>query len=287
MKIEKDKNNLLTIFNENIPQTKEYTYHASGYTFSDFDKWMIVLHKKERKIINLKNLGDNMNVVYMKSEKKSEKKTLNTSMFEDVLMTFKWFNEETGEKYYFIPGLWEKDIQEKNAILKKFSACEIKKTPRGVMVELQHATQDTQQGDILSYLFGLIVIYGKFDGKKWELNSIKIQIPLAGQFMAHQERFDDMIKKLQTKGIFIKADKLPNKNGIVYQISSNDYELLEIFAHRYEPVEKFEKITKREFTEEMKTKLIEFISTNPEIPQEGKAEVLKQIKTWAIKLLTK
>jgi len=97
--------------------------------------------------------------------------------------------------------------------------------------------------------------------------------------MAHQERFDDMIKKLQTKGIFIKADKLPNKNGIVYQISSNDYELLEIFAHRYEPVEKFEKITKREFTEEMKTKLIEFISTNPEIPQEGKAEVLKQIKT--------
>jgi len=34
------------------------------------------------------------------------------------------------------------------------------------MVELQHATQDTQQGDILSYLFGLIVIYGKFDGKK-------------------------------------------------------------------------------------------------------------------------
>jgi len=50
---------------------------------------MIVLHKKERKIINLKNLGDNMNVVYMKSEKKSEKKTLNTSMFEDALMTFK------------------------------------------------------------------------------------------------------------------------------------------------------------------------------------------------------
>jgi len=38
MKIEKDKNDILTIFNENIPQTKEYTYHASGYTFSDFDR---------------------------------------------------------------------------------------------------------------------------------------------------------------------------------------------------------------------------------------------------------
>jgi hypothetical protein len=67
MKIELDKNNLLTIFNENIPQTKEYTYQVSGYTFSDFDKGIIVLHKKEWKIISLKNLGDNMSVVYIKN----------------------------------------------------------------------------------------------------------------------------------------------------------------------------------------------------------------------------
>jgi hypothetical protein len=65
---------------------------------------------------------------------------------------------------------------------------------------------------------------------------------------------------------------------MVYQISCNDYELLETFAQRYEAVEKFEKISKREFTEEMKIKLIEFIETNPEIPQDGKTEVLKEIK---------
>jgi hypothetical protein len=96
--------------------------------------------------------------------------------------------------------------------------------------------------------------------------------------MELQIDWDDLIKTLQKNGIFLKADKLQNKNGIVYQISSNDYELLEIFARWYEPVEKFEKITKRDFTDEMKTKLIEFISTNPEIPQDGKAEVLKQLK---------
>jgi hypothetical protein len=65
---------------------------------------------------------------------------------------------------------------------------------------------------------------------------------------------------------------------MVYQISSNDYEFLEICAQRYEAVEKFEKISKREFTEEMKIKLIEFIETNSEIPQDGKTEVLKEIK---------
>ena len=111
-----------------------------------------------------------------------------------------------------------------------------------------------------------------------ELNSIKIQISLSGQHLTREEDLDRIKRMLTKMGVFVKADKLPNKNGIVYQISSNDYELLEIFAQWYEAVEKFEKISKREFTQEMKTKLIGFISTNAEIPQEGKAEVLKQIQ---------
>ena len=49
---------------------------------------------------------------------------------------------------------------------------------------------------ILGYIFGLMLIYGKWEGKK-ELTSIKIQIPLSGQHLAHQEFLDDVIKKLQ------------------------------------------------------------------------------------------
>lgn len=131
----------------------------------------------------------------------------------------------------------------------------------------------------LVYFFGLLLIYGKWEEKNKELSSIKIQIPLSGQHLAHAETLDIMINKLQENGLFLKTDKLANKNGIVYQISSNDYELLEIWSKWYEAVEKFEKISKREFTQEMKTKLIEFISTNPEIPEEGKTEVLEQLTT--------
>jgi len=65
MKVTIDKNHLLVIENPNIPQTKEYTYNVSGYTFSDFDTGIIVLHKKEWKIISLKNLGDTMSVCYV------------------------------------------------------------------------------------------------------------------------------------------------------------------------------------------------------------------------------
>ncbi len=291
MKIQFDHNHLLTIFNENIPQTKEYTYTVGGYTFSDFDKGMVVLHKKDFKITNLKNLWDGMNVIYH-NEKQNKHIELQQSIFEDALRLFKWFDEETGEKYYFIPSVWEKDMQEKNNILKHFGACEIKKTTRGAMVKLQHTKEDQTNNaikpqDIFSYIFGLVLIHGKFDIKKNELTSIKIQIPLFGQYLAQQEMLDKIITESQQEGIFLKSDKLTNNNWITYQISSNDYELLETFAKWYEPVEKFEKISKREFTDEMKSKLIEFIETNPEIPSDGKTEVLQQIKNGTIKFLMK
>ena len=291
MKIQFDQNHLLTIFNENIPQTKEYTYSVGGYIFSDFDKGMVVLHKKDFKITNLKNFWDNMSVAYCK-EKTDNSADFQQQIFEDALRLFKWFDEETGEKYYFIPGLGEKDIQEKNKMLKSFGKCEIKKTAKGAMVELKDANEDTTNGkpqtqDILSYIFGLTLLYGKFEAKKSELVSIKIQIPLFGQYLSQQEMLDKIIKDLQQDGIFLKTDKLTNNNGITYQISSNDYELLEIFAKWYEPVEKFEKISKRDFAHEMKIKIISFIESNPEIPSEGKAEVLQQMVKGTIKFLMK
>ncbi len=288
MKIQKDENNLLTIFNENIPQTKEYTYNVSGYLFSDFDKWIIVLHKKEWKIINLKNLGDTMSVVYMK---KSGNKELNFNKEACVQATtiFQGFDEETGKKYAFIPNLTEKEGEEKNEIFKKLGLKQrIQKTSKGMICENNDdANTYKTKEEIFSYLLWLVILYGKFEGKNKELNTLKIQVPLFGQYIKEQENLDDMVASLQKEWIFIKGDKMTNKNGIVYQISSNDYELLEIYTKWYEPVEKFEKITKLEFTQEMKAKLVEFLQNNAEIPQEGKVEVLKQLQEWTIKLLTK
>lgn len=290
MKIEKDKNNLLTIFNENIPQTKEYTYNTGGYVFSDFDKWIIVLHKKEWKIISLKNLWDNMNVVYIKNtEFRAQNEILEGNKINDAMKLFQSFDEDTGKKYYFIPGLGETQQQEKNKILKRlWTKYNIIKTSKGMMIEgIEDINERESIENTLAYIFGLFLIYGKWEEKNKEVNSIKIQISLSGQYLAHEEGLNMQIDKLKQNGIFLKVDKLPNKNGMVYQISSNDYELLEIYTKWYEAVEKFEKITKREFTKEMKIKLIEFIKTNEEIPQEGKIEILEQITEWAIKLLAK
>ncbi len=143
------------------------------------------------------------------------------------------------------------------------------------------------RGKYASFLFALILIYGKIEAKNNELLSIKIHIPLFGQFMKYEEIFDTMKQTLAQEGIFITTSCQKNAEGAVYQISSNDYELLETYAKWYEPVEKFEKITKRDFTQEMKTKLIEFLETNTEIPSEGKEEVIKKLQEGTMKLLTK
>ena len=284
MNIQKDNNNLLTIFNESIPQTKEYTYHVSGYTFSDFDKWIIVLHKKEWKIISLKNLGDNMSVVYIKHTS-WKKINLDETSMKQAFWLFDSFDEISGQTYFFIPNMSEREMWEKNQILEKLPIeYRLRKTDKWIITD-GIAFIETEKR--MSLLFGLFLLYGKIDARKNELSSIKIQIPLFGQYGKHIDSLDNMITQVQEHGFFMKVDKLTNKNGIVYQISSNDYELLEIFAQWYEPVEKFEKISKREFTEEMKSRLIEFIETNPEIPEEWKTDVLVQLKEWTIKLLTK
>jgi len=56
MKILVDKNRLLVIENTNIPKLKKYDFIASGARFSDYDKGIIIYHKKNIKIINWKNL---------------------------------------------------------------------------------------------------------------------------------------------------------------------------------------------------------------------------------------
>ena len=74
---------------------------------------------------------------------------------------------------------------------------------------------------------------------------------------------------------------------MIYQISCNDYEVLKNFAEYYKTIEKIKKIPKYDLALETKENIIDFIATNKEIPQDGKAEVVKQLKTGTIKLLTK
>ena len=66
-----------------------------------------------------------------------------------------------------------------------------------------------------------------------------------------------------------------------YEITSNDYELLQIFAKLYLPVENFSQITKREQAQEAIETLKNFLW------KEGESELIEKINSSCVKLLQK
>jgi hypothetical protein len=139
----------------------------------------------------------------------------------------------------------------------------------------------------LSFLLGLIHLYGKLDIKNGELLSIKAHIPLFGQFLKYEQLLDNMKNTLAAQGMFINTSIQKNNEGIVYQISCNDYEILQNIAQYHKGIENINKIPKYDLMLDVKQEIITFVQTNPDIPNNGKEAVIKQIQEGTIKLLTK
>ena len=103
MLISFDENHILSVYNPDIPQLKPYSYTLSGWSFSSFDKEIFVYYKRARKLINLKNLGDGMQIAYLKSDLLSLF-PFDKAVLERTLAMFHAFDEETGQKYAFLPS---------------------------------------------------------------------------------------------------------------------------------------------------------------------------------------
>jgi len=284
MKITVDDNNILSIENENIPQAKKYTYNVDGYNFSDFDKGIIVYHKKQFKIINLKDLWDKMWVILVwEHDDEYDDMELDLESMESALKLFSGFDENTGEKYYFLYKFGENNMNRLNENLSKlWSKIQLQKTMRWIWIP-----QDDKElvYNPISFLFGLFLVFGIFQIKDGDLKAIKAQIHLFGQYTDNTEIIDESIKVLAENWLFIKKNIQNIWDGIVYEITSSDYELLQHFARFYEPIEKWLKISKYDEVENVKKNLIEFIQTNPEIPNEWKDEVVKTLENGMIKIM--
>lgn len=289
MKILIDQNNLLTIDNPNIPKLKEYPNIASGYKFSDYDKWIVVYHKKEIKIVNLKNLWDSMNIFYITKRESLVKNHLDQNWFTAAFGLFNWFDENTGKKYSFVPRMKESEMKILNETLEKlWIDIILEKNEKGIVTKNSldidiNIPVETEK--IISFLFALILIYGKLDIKNEEIIWVKAHIPLFGQYSKYKDELDSMIKNLQDEWIFLSSSIVQNWDWIIYQINSSDYELLGSFVNFYQSVEKIQKILKQELAKKVKSDLISFIEINEQIPEDWKEDVLKIIEDGVIKLL--
>ena len=279
----------LTKQDKQLDTGKTYRHNFQWYNFEEENCIFYVWHKKEIKLIESKNLGSSMNVFFTKDwTLKMDKLTNN---IKNWILTscqiFSAFDEENGWFYNFLPYFPTKAIEEKNQIFSKlWLNILLSNSPKWVLIKNDEWSNkiNIENLDIewmIGFLFGLIILYWKFENKWENLSAIKIQLPLFGQFLSIWDEIKNIQKKLQDNGIFIQISENIQWDKHTYEITSNDYELLEIFAKLYLPVENFSQITKREQAQEAIEALKTFLG------KEWKNKLINKIDNSCVKLLQK
>ena len=266
---------------------KTYRHNFQWYNFDEENCLCYVWHKKEIKLIESKNLWSTMNVFFMKDW------YLETNEITDDIkiwiitacQTFSAFDEENWWFYNFLPYFPTKSVEEKNKLFQKlWLNIELSNSPKWVLINIEWNKINIEDLDIewkFWFLFGLTLLYWKFENKRENLSSIKIQIPLFGQFLSIWDEIKNIQKNLQNEWIFIQISENIQWDKHTYEITSNDYELLENFSKLYLPVEKFSQITKKQQAWEAIEALKSFLWTQWE------NELIEKINNSCIKLLQK
>ena len=277
----------LTKQDEQLNTGKTYRHNFQWFSFDQENCIFYVWHKKEIKLIESKNLWSTMNVFCIKDwflniENINENIK---SWISTACLIFSAFDEENWWTYNFLPYFPTKLVKEKNTLFQKlWLNIGLSNSPKWTLIKSDLNTSNLEILDIqwqIWFLFGLALLYWKFENKWEKLSAIKIQLPLFGQFLSIWDKIKYIQKNLQHEWIFIQISENTQWDKCTYEITSNDYELLEIFSKLYLPVENFSQITKREQAQEAIEALKVFLSN------EWKNELITIINNSCVKLLQK
>ena len=243
----------LTKQDKQLDTGKTYRHNFQWFFFDEENCIFYVWHKKEIKLIESKNLWSTMNVFFIKDSYLETDNIENIKWIMCACQIFSAFDEENWWSYNFLPYFPTKLVEEKNEIFKKlWLNISLSNSPKWVLIKPENKL-NVSDLDIqwqIWFLFWLCILYWKFENKLDKLSTIKIQLPLFWQFLSIGESIKDIQKQLQSNWIFIQISENTQWDKCTYEITSNDYELLEIFSKLYLPVENFSQITKREQTQE-------------------------------------
>ena len=273
----------------NLHTGKTYRHNFQWYNFEDENCIFYVWHKKEIKLIESKNLWSTMNVFLIK-DSYLDIEELEYDIKSGILSAFEIFfafDEENGWVYDFVPYFPTKLVEEKNAIFDKlWLNVSLSNSSKWVILKNNETHSKILIEDLnikwkIWFLFWLILLYWKFENKWDKLSAIKIQLPLFWQFLSVWDEIKDIQKNLQDEWMFIQISENIQWDKHTYEITSNDYELLEIFLRLYLPVEKFSQITKREQAQEATEALKAFLSN------EWEKELIDVVSSSCVKILQK
>ena len=263
---------------------KTYCHNFQWYNFDEDNCIFYVWHKKEIKLIESKNLWSTMNVFFIKDWYLNINELTNNikQWIFTACQIFSAFDEENWWTYNFLPYFPTKSVEEKNELFKKlWLNIQLSNSPKWVLInsDKSNTAQDIEWK--IWFLFWLTLLYWKFENKWDKLSAIKIQLPLFWQFLSIWDQLKDIKKYLQDHWIFIQVSENIQWDKHTYEITSNDYELLEIFSKLYLPVENFTQITKREHAQEAIDALKMFLWN------EWENQIITKINNSCVKLLQK
>ncbi|MDR2190844.1 MAG: hypothetical protein LBP53_06860 [Candidatus Peribacteria bacterium] len=99
-----------------------------------------------------------------------------------------------------------------------------------------------------------------------------------------QEVVEKCITALQQEGLFFESSSNVHQGKISFQITSNDREVLQIFADWYKRIENFTQITKKDVVAQAKQALVAFIASQQ---LENVDQVQERLTQSIVKVLVK
>ena len=173
-----------------------------------------------------------MQVAYLKSDFLPFL-SFDKEILEKTLAMFHAFDEESGQKYAFLPS-FSKNIDSFQSKLKQSFGidCLIEKKQWWTFVYGLTKGFAVPNGlaEFLSFVFSLILLYGKFDEKDGEVLGVKAHIPLFWVRNTLEQELISSFERLAEQGIFISQNLLRNQDKTTLQFSTNDPELLRLFS---------------------------------------------------------
>lgn len=263
-----DKNNLIwfwqteeTLFNVwdlNIQTDKEkiLTYYKNSFHIKEkkkiWDKMMVFLHFS-REEINYNKININWFLNWLSIYQEYDEKN---NIFNSYIYEFP--KQEIDDLNDIIFTL----IEENNFLILEWNIVKINwifNNQDNIFWNIENALKNNDLWFLISFLFWLTFAYWKFDLKNDSLLWAKIHIPLVWNLINKQENFDKIINFFAQNWVFLKSDILDKKIGYTYQISINDWEVLQNFSTFLTPIIWENKNIKYQKIEEFKENISNYI----------------------------
>ena len=267
---------------------KEFHIQCGSHILSSLDREMLIFHKREIKTKQFKDLGSKMTVFAAYPLAIDTAQSLDQESFYKALSIFTAFDENTGEYKAFLPHYRLDKVRtlHKNLqLLHQIGLINKLSIDNDMYISGLQDIKDTTiisqewlMNKELSYLYGLALTWWHWQTNSNSLTTIKINIPLFGQFTHHETTLNNMSKELAIHGLFIDIYK---KTTDTIECVISDYDVLAQLALWYNPIANFDKISKKDLAQSLQESLVQYLKNN-----KFSSEDVELVRKAHIKLLT-